>query len=222
MGWPWILRNFSARTGGPLSIGVPDPLKALPNISSEIGISMVCPVNSQWVYKLSMPEVPSKIYLCHSLPGRLRASPRFKGLVLCELCRRSSRHLRFQQIWETWHCRGWREDRRPSPLCGSRYGGLYCSPSWRPGSLGWIAIPYPFIIRSNKPFTADISAPHQQNSSIQITLFGKSFIGNKCINIGNTIFISFLTGSWRWLDLSQGKFSWLRGICEPVFTVLKI
>ncbi len=56
-----MFKNFSAKTGGPLSIGVPDPLNALPNISSEIGIYIVWPVNSQWVYKLSMPEVPSKI-----------------------------------------------------------------------------------------------------------------------------------------------------------------
>jgi hypothetical protein len=40
-------KNFSAKTGGPLSIGVPDPLNYLPNISSEIGIFKVDPVNSQ-------------------------------------------------------------------------------------------------------------------------------------------------------------------------------
>lgn len=44
-----MLRNFSAKTGGPLSIGTPDPLNDRPNISSEIGIYIVCPVNSQWV-----------------------------------------------------------------------------------------------------------------------------------------------------------------------------
>jgi hypothetical protein len=42
-------------------MGVPDPLNDLPSISSEIGILRVDPVNSQWVYKLSIPEVPSKI-----------------------------------------------------------------------------------------------------------------------------------------------------------------
>jgi hypothetical protein len=42
-------------------MGTPDPLKDLPNISSEIGIFKVDPVNSQWVYKLSIPDVPSKI-----------------------------------------------------------------------------------------------------------------------------------------------------------------
>ncbi len=45
IGWPWMFKNFYARTGGPLSIGTPDPLKALPNISYEIGIYIVCPVN---------------------------------------------------------------------------------------------------------------------------------------------------------------------------------
>jgi hypothetical protein len=53
--------NFSAKTGGPLSMGIPDPLNYLPNISSAMGIFNVSPVNSQWVYKLSIPDVPSKI-----------------------------------------------------------------------------------------------------------------------------------------------------------------
>ena len=56
-----MLRNFSAKTGGPLSIGIPDPLNALPSISSDIGIFNTSPVNSQCVYKLSIPLVPSKI-----------------------------------------------------------------------------------------------------------------------------------------------------------------
>lgn len=43
-------------------MGTPDPLKARPNISSLIGIFKVDPVNSQCVYKLSIPEVPSKIF----------------------------------------------------------------------------------------------------------------------------------------------------------------
>ena len=55
-------KNFSAKTGGPLSIGIPEPLKALPSISSLIGIFRVEPVNSQWVCKLSIPEVPSNIF----------------------------------------------------------------------------------------------------------------------------------------------------------------
>lgn len=59
----WISRNFSARTGGPWSIGLPDPLKTLPSISTLIGILRTSPVNSQVVVRLSMPDVPSKIYL---------------------------------------------------------------------------------------------------------------------------------------------------------------
>ncbi len=54
-------KNFSASTGGPWSIGVPDPLKDLPSISMLIGILSTSFVNSQWVFKLSMPDVPSKI-----------------------------------------------------------------------------------------------------------------------------------------------------------------
>ena len=42
-------KKSSAKTGGPLSIGTPEPLKVLPNISSEIAILRVEPVNSQWV-----------------------------------------------------------------------------------------------------------------------------------------------------------------------------
>ena len=40
-------KNFSANTGGPLSMGTPEPLKDLPNISSAIGIFKTSPVNSQ-------------------------------------------------------------------------------------------------------------------------------------------------------------------------------
>jgi len=68
MGAPLISMNFSAKTGGPLSMGIPEPLNYLPNISSAIGIFNVSPVNSQWVYKLSIPEVPSKIYTTAFLP----------------------------------------------------------------------------------------------------------------------------------------------------------
>jgi len=43
-------------------MGVPDPLKTLPSISTLIGILRTSPVNSQVVLKLSISEVPSKIY----------------------------------------------------------------------------------------------------------------------------------------------------------------
>lgn len=39
-------RKSSANTFGPPSIGFPDPLKVLPNISSDIGILSTSPVNS--------------------------------------------------------------------------------------------------------------------------------------------------------------------------------
>jgi len=40
-------KKSSAKTGGPLSIGTPEPLNDLPNISSDIGIFNTDPVNSQ-------------------------------------------------------------------------------------------------------------------------------------------------------------------------------
>lgn len=61
-GLPLIGRYSSAMTFGPLSIGLPQPLKARPMRSCEIGIFMVSPVNSTWQSRLSMPLVPSKTY----------------------------------------------------------------------------------------------------------------------------------------------------------------
>lgn len=51
-------------------MGVPDPLKDLPSISILIGIFKTSPVNSQCVCKLSIPDVPSKIYV-QSMRGRV-------------------------------------------------------------------------------------------------------------------------------------------------------
>ena len=48
-------------------MGFPDPLKTLPSISTLIGIFKTSPVNSQVVLRLSMPEVPSKIYKTNEL-----------------------------------------------------------------------------------------------------------------------------------------------------------
>mmetsp|Transcript_83168 Transcript_83168/g.147250 ORF Transcript_83168/g.147250 Transcript_83168/m.147250 type:complete len:215 (+) Transcript_83168:98-742(+) len=58
-GAPLMSRNSSASTTGPLSIGLPEPLKARPMRSSEIGILSVSPVNSIWQFLLSMSLVPS-------------------------------------------------------------------------------------------------------------------------------------------------------------------
>jgi hypothetical protein len=55
-------KNFSASTGGPLSIGYPEPLKTLPSISTLIGMRSTSPVNSHVVVKLSIPAVPSNIF----------------------------------------------------------------------------------------------------------------------------------------------------------------
>jgi hypothetical protein len=58
-----ISKKSSARTFGPPSIGFPDPLKVLPNISSEMGILSTSPVNSTYVFTTSIFCVPSKIFL---------------------------------------------------------------------------------------------------------------------------------------------------------------
>ena len=47
-GAPLMSRKSSAKTVGPLSMGFPEPLKALPMRSSEMGIFKVSPVNSMW------------------------------------------------------------------------------------------------------------------------------------------------------------------------------
>mmetsp|Transcript_15425 Transcript_15425/g.43831 ORF Transcript_15425/g.43831 Transcript_15425/m.43831 type:complete len:232 (+) Transcript_15425:292-987(+) len=59
-GAPLMSRKSSASTAGPLSIGFPEPLKARPRRSSEIGILRVSPVNSMWQFLLSILLVPSK------------------------------------------------------------------------------------------------------------------------------------------------------------------
>ena len=46
IGWPLISLNSSAKTPGPPSIGIPEPLKERPSISSDIGILSTSPVNS--------------------------------------------------------------------------------------------------------------------------------------------------------------------------------
>lgn len=55
-------RKSSAKIGGPLSIGFPEPLNTLPNISSDTGVLKMSPVNSHNVFLASIPEVPSKTY----------------------------------------------------------------------------------------------------------------------------------------------------------------
>ena len=59
----WISRNFSASTGGPWSIGAPEPLNTLPSISTLMGMRRTSPVNSQVVFRLSIPAAPSKIWM---------------------------------------------------------------------------------------------------------------------------------------------------------------
>mmetsp|Transcript_69950 Transcript_69950/g.176247 ORF Transcript_69950/g.176247 Transcript_69950/m.176247 type:complete len:204 (+) Transcript_69950:185-796(+) len=61
-GAPLMSKNSSASTAGPLSIGLPEPLKARPMRSSEIGIFKVSPVNSMWQFLLSMLLVPSNTW----------------------------------------------------------------------------------------------------------------------------------------------------------------
>ena len=47
---------------GPLSMGLPEPLKIRPNMSSETGVLRMSPVNSQVVCLASMAAVPSKTW----------------------------------------------------------------------------------------------------------------------------------------------------------------
>mmetsp|Transcript_119098 Transcript_119098/g.234003 ORF Transcript_119098/g.234003 Transcript_119098/m.234003 type:complete len:204 (+) Transcript_119098:287-898(+) len=61
-GAPLMSRNSSANTAGPLSMGLPEPLKARPMRSSEMGIFKVSPVNSMWQFLLSMLLVPSNTW----------------------------------------------------------------------------------------------------------------------------------------------------------------
>ena len=55
----WMSRKSSAKTEGPLSMALPEPLKTRPSMSSETAIRRISPVNSQVVCLASMPEVPS-------------------------------------------------------------------------------------------------------------------------------------------------------------------
>ena len=125
-------KNFSAKTGGPWSMGVPDPLNDLPSISMLMGMRNTSPVNSTWVCRLSMPEVPSKIYerlrvwgyaWCPYLnDGSL--SGNFKDLTLSDgsisksdiddLCISIWAVLGaiFELTWGTWHCQEQRGDLR--------------------------------------------------------------------------------------------------------------
>lgn len=91
---PMISKKSSARTAGPLSIGLPDPLKTrpanthtqssraevasvwtwrkewdIPNMSSDTGVRKMSPVNSQLVFLASIPEVPSNT--CRRSGGHL-------------------------------------------------------------------------------------------------------------------------------------------------------
>lgn len=52
-------KKSSARIGGPLSMGFPEPLKTRPNMSSDTGVLKISPVNSQTVFLASIPDVPS-------------------------------------------------------------------------------------------------------------------------------------------------------------------
>lgn len=52
-------KKSSASTVGPWSMGLPEPLKTRPNISSDTGVRRMSPVNSHTVCLASTPEVPS-------------------------------------------------------------------------------------------------------------------------------------------------------------------
>lgn len=57
---PLMSRYSSAKTFGPLSMGLPLPLKTRPNMSSETASFMDDPENEIRVADVSTPVVPSK------------------------------------------------------------------------------------------------------------------------------------------------------------------
>lgn len=65
---PLMSRYSSASTGGPLSMGLPEPLKMRPSMSSDTGVVKILPVNSMEVRRLSMPAVPSKTWTTALVP----------------------------------------------------------------------------------------------------------------------------------------------------------
>ena len=114
-------------------MGFPDPLKDLPSISILMGILMTSPVNSQWVCKLSIPDVPSKIYIKWTqfkLPGRLPFCLQFPAPNPFWLCRLQVEHWRSLHIYEKRLDHDWKG-----------WGGRY----------GWSVLPWEFdIIESNQ------------------------------------------------------------------------
>mmetsp|Transcript_17087 Transcript_17087/g.55789 ORF Transcript_17087/g.55789 Transcript_17087/m.55789 type:complete len:225 (-) Transcript_17087:125-799(-) len=68
MGMPLMSRYSSASTGGPLSMGLPEPLKMRPSMSSDTGVVKMLPVNSMEVRRLSMPAVPSNTWTTALVP----------------------------------------------------------------------------------------------------------------------------------------------------------
>mmetsp|Transcript_12140 Transcript_12140/g.39921 ORF Transcript_12140/g.39921 Transcript_12140/m.39921 type:complete len:267 (+) Transcript_12140:696-1496(+) len=73
---PEISRYFSASTGGPPSIGFPDPLKTRPSISCATGVIITSPVNSNDVSLLSIPAVPSNTCTTARDPSTSSTCPR--------------------------------------------------------------------------------------------------------------------------------------------------
>ena len=67
IGDPLISRCSSAKTFGPLSIGLPEPSKIRPSMSSDTGIFRFWPVNSTVVLRVSTPVVPSKTCITGTL-----------------------------------------------------------------------------------------------------------------------------------------------------------
>ncbi|CAG5076910.1 Protein of unknown function [Cotesia congregata] len=75
IGCPSISKKSSARIGGPLSIGFPDPLKTRPSMSSDTGVLRMSPVNSQTVFLASIPDVPSNTWTTALEPDTSRTFP---------------------------------------------------------------------------------------------------------------------------------------------------
>ena len=73
---PWMSRYCSGITGGPPSMGIPEPLKMRPSISSATGVFSTSPVNSSFVFFPSTPLVPSNTCTTARSPSTSRTWPR--------------------------------------------------------------------------------------------------------------------------------------------------
>mmetsp|Transcript_10501 Transcript_10501/g.16807 ORF Transcript_10501/g.16807 Transcript_10501/m.16807 type:complete len:207 (+) Transcript_10501:1257-1877(+) len=73
---PWMSSIASGITGGPPSMGTPEPLKMRPSMSSDTGVLSTSPVNSSFVLRPSTPDVPSNTCTMARSPSTSSTCPR--------------------------------------------------------------------------------------------------------------------------------------------------